>query len=175
MKKLIIILYSAFLFSFTIFSYVFIDPNLSYLKDFYSGFALSNRLPTTFFYSLSVLIFFIFYGIFIYLGIKKKLNYKDVFTLIGVTAVILFFSYPAMLSYDIFNYIATSKVLFFYNENPYVVMPIEFLNEPFLSFTRATNKIALYGPVWIVLTGIPYFLGIGNFIVTLFSFKLLVI
>ncbi|MDO8623721.1 MAG: hypothetical protein Q7R52_05745 [archaeon] len=92
----------------------------------------------------------------------------------GITFLILFFSYPAMLSYDIFNYIATSKVLFFYHENPYIVMPIEFAGDPLLAFTHAANKIALYGPTWISLTGIPYFLGFGNFIINLFSFKLLV-
>ncbi|MDZ4227895.1 MAG: hypothetical protein U1E54_01485, partial [Candidatus Levybacteria bacterium] len=172
MKKFIIVLYSAFLFLFTIFSYVFIDPNLSYLKDFYSGFAFSNRFLTTIFYISSVIIFFIFYGIFIYLGVKRKLNLKEVFIFLSVTVVGLFFSYPAMLSFDIFNYIATSKVLFFYHENPYIIMPIEFVGDPLLGFTHAANKIALYGPFWVLLTGIPYLFGFGNFLVILFSFKL---
>lgn len=172
MKKFAIVTYFAFLSLFTIFSYAFIDPNLSYLKDFYSGFAFSNRLLSTIFYAFSVVIFFVFYSFFIYLGTKKKLNLKEIIILLGVTAVSLLFSYPAMLSYDIFNYVATSKVLFFYHENPYVVMPIEFANDPLLAFTHAANKIALYGPFWILLTGIPYLLGFGNFIVVLFGFKL---
>ena len=173
MKKLTVILYGVFLLLFTIFSYAFVDPNLSYLKNIYSGFASSNRLFTTVFYISSVIIFFIFYSIFIYLGVKKKISMKEIFILLGVTVVILFFSYPAMLSYDIFNYVTTSKVLFFYHENPYIVMPIEFIGDPFLAFTHASNKIALYGPFWILLTGIPYSLGIGNFIVVLFSLKFL--
>src|SRR3989344_1423493 len=127
MKKLTVILYGVFLLLFTIFSYAFVDPNLSYLKNIYSGFASSNRLFTTVFYISSVIIFFIFYSIFIYLGVKKKISMKEIFILLGVTVVILFFSYPAMLSYDIFNYVTTSKVLFFYHENPYIVMPIEFI------------------------------------------------
>lgn len=174
MKKIIFVLYAAFLTLFTAFSYVFIDPNLSYLKNIYSDFAFTNRLLTTIFYISSVVIFFIFYGVFIYLGVKKKLNIKDVFILLGITVITLFFSYPAMLSYDIFNYIATSKVLFFYRENPYLIMPIEFTGDPLLAFTHAANKIALYGPFWVLLTGIPYLFGFGSFIVTLFSFKLLV-
>lgn len=172
MKKLAIILYGIFLLLFTIFSYAFIDPNLSYLKNIYSGFAFSNRSLTAIFYIFSIIIFFIFYGVFIYWGLKKKINSKDVFTLLGVTILVLFVSYPAMLSYDIFNYIATSKVLFFYRENPYIVMPIEFIGDPLLAFTHAANKLALYGPFWILLTGIPYLLGFGNFIITLFGFKL---
>lgn len=174
MKKFIFFLYSVFLFLFTIFSYVFVDPNLSYFKNVYSNFAFSNRLLTTIFYGTSIVIFFVFYGFFIWLGDKKKLRLKEVFVLVMVTVGILFFSYPAMLSYDIFNYIATSKTLFFYHENPYVVMPIEFIGDPLLFFTHAANKIALYGPLWILLTGVPYFLGVGNFIITLFAFKLFV-
>lgn len=175
MKRIIFFLYAAFLALFSVFSYVFVDPNLSYLKNIYSGFAFSDRLLTTIFYISSVVIFFIFYGVFIYLGVKKKVNPREVFTMLGVTAIILLVSYPAMLSYDIFNYIATSKVLFFYRENPYIIMPIEFAGDPLLGFTHAANKIALYGPFWILLTGIPYLLGFGNFIATLFSFKLFVI
>ena len=51
-------------------------------------------------------------------------------------------------------------------------MPNEFVNDPFLAFTRATKKIALYGPVWLILSGFPHFLGFGNFVLTLFGFKL---
>lgn len=172
MKNIIIFLYAIFLLLFSIFSYAFIDPNLPYLKSIYSDFAFSNRFLTTIFYISSVIIFFIFYGVFIYLGTKRKLNLKEIIILLGVTVVGLLFSYPAMLSYDIFNYIITSKVLFFYHENPYVVMPIELVADPLLAFTHAANKIALYAPFWLLLTGIPYLLGLGNFIVILFSFKL---
>lgn len=174
MKKFIIVLYSMFLLSFTIFSYAFVDPNLSYLKNLYSDFAFSNRFLTTIFYVTFILIFFIFYGVFVWLGLRKKLHFKDAFLLVAITVGILLFSYPAMLSFDIFNYIATARVLFFYHENPYIIMPIEFVGDPLLSFTHAANKIALYGPSWILITAIPYFVGIGNFLLTLFSFKLFV-
>jgi len=105
---------------------------------------------------------------------RNKLSIKEVVTLIFSTTVILLFAYPAMLSYDIFNYIATAKLLFFYHENPYIIMPIEFAGDPLLLFVHAANKTALYGPFWILLTGVPYFLGFGNFLVTLFNFKLFI-
>lgn len=174
MKKTLFVLYAFFLLGFTLFSYLFIDPNLIYLKNIYSGFAFDNRALITILYTWSVSVFFIFYSIFVWLGIKKKLKFKDVIILISITIGCLILSYPAMLSYDIFNYIATSKALFFYHENPYVVMPIEFTGDPLLSFTHAANKIALYAPFWIILTGIPYMLGLGNFIVGLFSFKIFI-
>lgn len=174
MNKFIFFLYSGFLFLFTIFSYAFVDPNLHYLKSLYSGFAFSNRFLTTIFYISSVIIFFIFYGIFVWLAIKKRLKINEIFLLVSINIGVLFFSYPAMFSFDIFNYIATSKVLYFYHENPYVIMPIEFIGDPLLLFTHAANKIALYGPVWILLTLIPYFIGFGNFIINLFAIKFFV-
>ncbi len=78
-----------------------------------------------------------------------------------------------MLSYDIFNYLATAKVTYFYGENPYLVMPIEFVSDPMLLFTRAANKYALYGPTWILLTGIPFALSFGNVLTQIFLFKAL--
>lgn len=175
MKNIIIYFYAIFLLLFSIFSYAFVDPNLSYLKTLYSDFVFSNRLLTTIFYTSLIIVFFIFYSIFIFLGIKKRLSKKNIYVLLAISVVILFFSYPAMLSFDIFNYIATSKVLFSYHENPYIVMPVEFMGDPLLAFMHAANKIVLYGPFWILLTGIPYLLGFGNFIITLFSFKLFII
>jgi hypothetical protein len=86
--------------------------------------------------------------------------------------VLLIVSFPA-LTYDIFNYITTAKVAFFHHENPYLVMPIDILNEPYLAFTRAANKVALYGPVWILGTAIPHYLGQGNIWLTIIMFKLM--
>lgn len=174
MNQFIIILYSIFLSLFTIFSYLFVDDNILSLNNVYSGFAFSSRLLTAIFYTAFIFISFVFYGSFIWLGLKKRLKIKQISILVGVTTVTLFFSYPAMLSYDIFNYIMTSKILFLYHENPYIVMPIELVGESLLSFTHAANKIALYGLSWVLLTGMPYLLGFGNFLITIFSFKLFI-
>lgn len=171
-KPVLFVSYTVFLLFIVTFSYLFIDPNLFYLKKLYTGFAFQERTITITVFVVIIFLSFAYYLTFLRLLHKKQLGLKEVKILIGVTIGILFFSYPAMLSYDIFNYIATAKVLFFYNENPYIVMPIEFLGEPMLAFTRAANKVALYGPVWILLTGIPYFLSFGNFLLTLFGFKL---
>ena len=175
MNKLLFGLYIFLSISLTSFSYIFVDPNLSYLQKLYSGFASQYRLQTTILYVLIIFLFFIFYFLFLWLLSKKRLNVKYIRLLIFTTVGILFFSYPAMLSYDIFNYIATGKVLFFYHENPYIIMPIEFTEDPLLSFTHAANKIALYGPSWILLTAIPYTAGLGSFLLTLFSFKLFIV
>ncbi len=172
MKKIILGLYILFLLFFTVFSYFFIDPNLIYMKSIYTGLAFSQRQMVTAVYIISIFLFFTFYGIFLNFLRKNVLTLRDFKIITGVTVLVLFLSYPAMVSYDIFNYIATAKVLFLYHENPYLIMPIQFTGDPLLLFMHAANKTALYGPFWILLTGIPYFLGLGNFIITLFSFKL---
>lgn len=91
--------------------------------------------------------------------------------LVGVV-LLLVFSYPA-LSYDLFNYMTTAKVAFTHHENPYLIMPIEIANEPYLAFTRAANKVALYGPVWILITAIPHAIGSGSIWGTIIAYKLL--
>lgn len=158
----------------TFFSYLFVDPNLFYLKNLFSNFAFQQREITTFLYIVFVIILYSCYFYVIHLFQKNLLSSKNIKILLGVSMIFLFFAYPAMLSYDIFNYIATAKITFLYKENPYLVMPTEIKNEPLLAFMHAPNKIALYGPVWIMLTIVPYIFGFTNFVLTLFTFKLFV-
>ena len=165
--KISLILYSLFLFVFLGFSYLFVDPNLAYLDKIYTGFAFQNRGVVSIIYLSLISVFFILYFYFL-----KKIKLGSLKKIIFVSVILLLFAYPAVLSYDIFNYVFTSKVLFYYHENPYIIMPIEFINDPLLLFTHAANKVALYGPFWIILTGIPFKLGFGNFILTLFGFTL---
>ena len=174
MNKILFFLYAITLFVFLIFSYAFIDYNFLYLKNFYTGFSNNNREITTFIYIAFILVLFVFYFLFLFLVRQKKLNTGHLKQLIGISFLTLLFSYPAMLSYDIFNYTTTAKVTFSHRENPYIVMPIEFIGDTSLLYTRAANKIALYGPIWIVSSGVPYLLGFGNFLVALLNFKLFV-
>lgn len=173
--NILILFYGLFLSCLGVFSYLFIDGNLFYFKQFYTGFLYTQRLPLTIGYILFVVFSFVLYLFFVKKIKSLEFKKKTLVYFIGITILILFFAYPAMLSYDIFNYILTAKVLYFYNENPYVIMPIEFIDEPYLKFTHAANKVALYGPLWILFTFVPHFVGVGNFIVTLFSMKLMMV
>lgn len=172
MKRVIYGIYFLFLILFTIFSFTYIDPNLFYLRFLYSGLFIHNRMLVTFLYSSSLLVFFGFYVFFLFF---EKFDLKKSLQIILPSVIILLLSYPAMLSYDIFNYIATAKVLFLYKENPYIIMPIDITHEPLLAFMHAANKTALYGPVWILLTGFSFIAGDNNFIVTLISFKFIIV
>lgn len=171
MKKLLFF-YSFMLVFFTFFTYLFVDANLIYLHALFTDFSSQHREVVTGGYLLFLALAFSLY-FFIVHAFKNTQNQMMWFKrFVIVTICILVFSYPAMLSFDIFNYIFTAKVLFFYQENPYLIMPIAFVGDSLLLFTHAPNKVALYGPFWILLSGIPYFLGFGNFLLTLLSFKL---
>lgn len=176
--KSVIVLYVISLVILGIYSYGFVDPHLrlstsAIYKSFHLSLAelvFNKRQVSTTIFTTIVLLLFSFYFLFLYLFQKKKWKIKQIAVIIGITIGILFFSYPAF-SYDIFNYILTAKVAFLHRENPYIVMPIELLGEPNLAFTRAANKIALYGPAWIGLSFFPHLLGFGNILLTIFSFK----
>lgn len=159
----------------TFFSYAFVDPNLSYMNRLYTGFSLQNRSLTSLIFIFTVSFLYLIYFLFVRETHKKNINLTTVKKVIFITAALLFFSYPAMVSYDIFNYTTTARVLFGFLENPYIVMPIEFSGQEFLNYTHAANKTALYAPFWLVLTGIPYLLLSWNFILMMFGFKLLVV
>lgn len=94
------------------------------------------------------------------------------FRYICVSAVILFLGFPGF-SYDVFNYMATARVTYTWQENPYIVMPIEIPNEQMLPYMHASNKVALYGPVWIAVSAMPHYLGLANPLLTVYMFKIL--
>src|SRR5258706_14035298 len=173
--KILVSIYTFFLILFVVFSYAFVDLNLFYLKPLITDFYQTQRILITVFYFLFILLSFILYLLLLKLYSKHKTSSNEMWNVIKLTSMVLILAYPAMLSYDIFNYIATSKVLFLYHENPYIIMPIEFFGDPLLFFMHAANKIALYGPFWIILTGIPFLLSLKNFLLSLFLFKLFLV
>ncbi len=162
------------LFLLSIFSYGFKDPNLVLTSNpTIQSFILP--LVHLVFYERpwATALFFVFIASLfgLYIAFLKNTP-KKIAWMIGIGGMILAFSYPA-LTHDLFNYVTTAKVAYTYHENPYLVMPIEIPNEQYLAFTRAANKVALYGPVWILLTAIPHVLGNGNIWLTIIMFKLM--
>lgn len=174
MKNLVLVLYGTLIILFIFFSYLFVDKNLIYLEGIYSGVSMDHRLIVTSIYTLFLSAFFVFYLLFLYKFKKGDYKKRDL-VIIVIFSCFLTLSYPAIFSYDLFNYLATAKVLFHYGENPYLVMPIEFTGDPMLLFTRAVNKYALYGPTWIMLTGVPFMLSFGNFILQFILLKIMLL
>lgn len=160
---------------FAILSWGFVDANapLPGIRSL-NQIIYSKTLYPTVWYTVSIVVLFAWYVWTLHRIKRGFLTSKHVWYLIIGTTVILVWAYPA-LSNDIFNYIATAKVTFLYRENPYIIMPIDIPNDPSFAFLHAANKVALYGPVWIVLTAIPHVLGMGNLLASIFTFKIFVI
>lgn len=166
--------YILFLFLFTIFTWSFVGLNFPFLTNNVL-FDFVQPIPWFFggIYSVFVIVFFFFYLLFLQNVQKGIVKSKQAWKLIVLTVLILLPSFPAF-SYDIFNYMATARVTFFYRENPYIVMPIEIPSEPLLTFMHAANKIALYGPTWILSTFIPHTIGGNSMLRTMYAFKVFI-
>jgi len=160
------------------FSYAFVDANLrlsdnplvqTYLTSFSSSMG-SHRIQAAGIYIFVLICLFVLWWKTFQLAHAGQLGYRQLILCVISVSALLIISYP-FVSYDVFNYVATAKVAFTWHENPYIVMPIEIPNDSNLAFTRAANKVALYGPVWILLTLVPHTLGMGNIWQTIIAFK----
>lgn len=155
----------------TVFTFGLVDANFPlHLVPTLETFVRQKGLGASIVYSCLLVSLFVFYWWILWEVRKGKVSNVSLWRLIFVSAGILFFAFPG-LSFDVFNYIATAKVSYLYRENPYIVMPIEIPNEPMLAFLHAANKVALYGFVWILFAFVPYILGLGQLLVTVYSFK----
>jgi hypothetical protein len=165
---------------FVVFSYGFVDANLSLsthpvwneAQDTLTTFVRQPRWVGGVVFAVFLVAYTALYAAL--LRRSREFSFGFVRNLVVAVSLILALSYSA-LSYDIFNYITTAKVAFHYQENPYIVMPIDIANEPNLAFTRAANKVALYGPTWILLSGIPHVMSMGNIWLSLVVFKVFVV
>ncbi|MCR4264188.1 MAG: hypothetical protein NUV98_05735 [Candidatus Roizmanbacteria bacterium] len=155
-----------------IFSYGFVDFSIPVSVPFnLNRIVYDARISSTAVNIGIVILLFCMYGYFLWQAHKKKLSALSLKNTLLITTALLLLSYPAF-SNDIYNYIATAKVTYLYGENPYIIMPIELTHEPMLSYLHAANKMALYGPAWILLTVIPHAAGMGNLLQTILAFKL---
>jgi hypothetical protein len=165
---------------FVVFSYGFVDANLflsmhpvwNEVQDALTMFVRQPRWVGAVVFVGFLCVYVALYGVL--LRRSKEFSFSFVRNLVIGVSLTLALSYSA-LSYDVFNYITTAKVAFQYGENPYIVMPIDIANEPNLAFTRAANKVALYGPTWILLSFIPHVMSMGNIWLSLVVFKVFVV
>lgn len=164
-----------------IFSYAYVDLNLTLNQ---SRLALSfisslqtlgyyNRPLSTTFFILLIIFLFSFFIVNLILASKNKLTIKYIFTITVLLTAILVFAYP-FLSSDIFNYMFDAKILLHYHLSPYTHKALDFPTDDWIRFMRWTHRYSPYGPLWLVYSLIPAALGLGKFILTLFFFKIFI-
>lgn len=167
--------------AFSVFSYSFVDLNLTLTQNTQAlnlinslqQIAYYNRpLSTTIFVALLSVSFF-FFTINLFLFFKSKLSFKYLVISTTLATIILMFSYP-FLSYDIFNYMFDAKIISHYHLSPYTHKPLDFASDDWLRFMRWVHRYSPYGPLWLLMSLVPYAAGLGKFITTLFAFKIFI-
>jgi len=177
-----IVLYLLLLSVFGIYSYSQIDVNLTLFQA--SGFLnfqhqmtqlgyFNRPISTAIFVSFIVLLSVLYY-FFYRQAASDKLSIKKISLLIGGIAVIGLFSYPAF-SHDIFNYIFDARVFAFHHANPYTSTALMFPDDTWTRFMNWTHRTYPYGPTFLPITVLVYFLGLNKFVLTLFWFKTLAV
>lgn len=166
-----------------LFSYTQVDLNLTLsrasvvqtMQKAFQYIGYYQRPTATMLYTAILMVLFGLYGVILIQAKKGVLNVRTVWHLIFSVAGILVLAYPAAFSYDFFNYLFTAKTVLVYHQNPYAVTPLQFAAiDPWTNFMRWTHLSSAYTPFWIVLSLVPYLLGLGYFISVLFSMKVMI-
>jgi hypothetical protein len=169
-----LVIIGLFLYSFTQVDLSLTLSQLSVWQDiqkFFQHIGYFQRPLSTFFYVVIVSLLFLFYFFIIRLAkIGGIRDVRGIWILTIATATIMTFSYNAF-SYDLFNYIFDTKIVTFYNQNPYLYKALDFPGDQMLSFMHSTHRPYPYGPNWLILTVPLSFIGFQFFLPTFFLFK----
>lgn len=175
-----IVLYLLLLLSLGLYSYSQIDLNLTLLQskwflDFqYWAIQLGyfNRpLSTVIFVGITLLLVA---GYYFLVRKSVKLSRHTILFLLSGLSVLGLLSYPAF-SHDIFNYLFSARELVLYHANPYTAVALNYPADTWTRFMQWTHVPFAWGPGFLAIIVPFYFLGVGKFILTLFSFKLLAV
>jgi len=175
MRSMIIWLYGVVLFALSIYSYLLIDPNITFFQHplwvqfrdwaVYLGY---YRRDISWNVYITLLIFlFAFHFLLL-----KKYKHVSVLTIAVFIAGIGCVSYP-FLSHDLFNYLFDARILTHYGKNPYMFTALDFQGDLWTRFMHWTHRTYPYGPTFLPLTLIPSFLGWGKFSLTFFLYKVM--
>ena len=167
------ILYGMTLFVFLLYSYVLVDPNITFFnhplwnqfRDIVIPIGYYQRELSWYLYLGLVLFLFLLH----FLAVTK---YKQIriLKIAFIVSVILLLSYP-FLSHDFFNYMFDAKIITHYHQNPYIQKALDFPRDPWLRFMHWTHRTYPYGPFFLLVSLIPSFLSFGKFLIAFVLFK----
>lgn len=161
----------------TIYSFALIDPNITFVQHpawvwfrdgmVYFGYYLREQS----FWVYAGLVILLFFCSYFAVKNYKKINPVKYASIIGLLSVC---SYP-FLSHDFFNYMFDAKIFTYYHQNPYLQKALDFPADKWTRFMHWTHRTYPYGPVFLILSFIPAFLGMGKFTLSFILFKSLFI
>lgn len=175
MRGMIIWLYGVVLFALGVYSYLLIDPNITFFqhpmwvqfRDWAVYLGYYRRDISWNVYVTLLIILFAFHFLLI-----KKHKRISVLVIAALIAGIGCVSYP-FLSHDLFNYLFDARILTHYGKNPYMFTALDFQGDLWTRFMHWTHRTYPYGPTFLPLTLIPSFLGWGKFSLTFFLYKVM--
>lgn len=143
------------------------------VQDFFQYIGFFNRPFATEWYVILLVMYYVSYILFLIFSFKRLFSERFLWIVIGFTAVLLIFSYPAF-SYDIFNFMFYAKTIVVYHQNPYVVKPLDFTGiDSWLSFLHWTHRPSILPPLWTAITLVPFVLGFNKLLLIMWNFKTL--
>jgi len=168
-----IILFGGFLVGLLFYSYVLVDPNLTFVshplwvffRERVIAIGYFQRETSWYIYVTLLLLAFIFHLFFI-----KRAKKITPFYIAVIVGVVLLASYP-LLSHDFFNYLFDAKIFTYYHQNPYLHKALDFPRDPWLRFLQWTHRSYPYGPIFLIISLVPSFLSFGKFALAFLFFK----
>lgn len=92
---------------------------------------------------------------------------------LAITVGVLFGAYNA-LSHDVFNYMFNAKMVLVFDANPHQQVALDFAGrDDWLRFMHNTHTPAPYGYGWTAISLVPSLAGMGTFILTWLSFRMM--
>ncbi len=148
-------------------------PLVTRIVDVFRYVGYFNRPLSTVLFAIIILALTAGYIWLIHMAKEGRLSRQWLTRIVIGTPLLLLVSYPAF-SYDFFNYLFTSRTVLLYHANPYTVIPLSYMGvDPYLSFMRWTHLTSAYTPMWILLSLVPYLVGLNFFITEVVSLKAL--
>lgn len=132
-----------------------------------------NSIPTALYFMTVALMFFVFLRTWILLKRSKNQSRKISKLVIRyslVFMIISFFSFPS-LSTDVFDYIASNRVLFVHGANPWIEAPQNFPQDDFIYLGSWKFRASVYGPVQFVFSSLIHILAGNNLVANIVGFK----
>jgi len=175
--KILFALYCLLFIFYFLYSYSFLDPNLTltsfkpylWMQKEIRWWGFFNKPQSSLLFAVLTPLIFAFYYLICGNFFKKEFKLKQVVLFALVIGMILVFSYPAF-SYDIFNYIFNAKMVLEYGADPHQRTAMEF-KDPMLGFMRNVHTPAPYFYGWTLASLLPYCLGLGRIFPEIISFK----
>ena len=145
-----------------------------YRQDTDMGAITGHSVPAFWEFIAAFAVLFALFGVALAIGSRLS-GRGALWCVLGAGAAMgstLSFVYP-ITAVDVFTYIAQSRILLYYHQNPVVVVPASYPGDQIMKMTDGWSGTgAPYGPIGILIDALPSLPAQGNLLLTLILTKL---